>query len=218
MALIAGRLGTYPLTRRNKNWIYRSDDWLLATRFEQLIAQRSKFDMAQLISWNDFGESHYVGHLARPGDQPMSTAWTDGMPHTALLSLIGHYAAAFKAGKYPANSDKVWLWTRPHSKDAKPTHPTNPRPKNADWTDDYLYAIVRLASPASVILESGAHKATWNLGVGMTKIAIASAPGVIKATIMRNNAVAKKYDSTGAFSYTATPQDYNFNYFVAETQ
>lgn len=36
----------------NKNWIYRSDDWLLAERFEQLVANRNKYDMAELISWN----------------------------------------------------------------------------------------------------------------------------------------------------------------------
>ena len=36
----------------NKNWIYRSDDWLLARRFEQVAAMRDKVDFAQLISWN----------------------------------------------------------------------------------------------------------------------------------------------------------------------
>lgn len=36
----------------NKNWIYRGDDWLLATRMEQLIALRNDVVMAELISWN----------------------------------------------------------------------------------------------------------------------------------------------------------------------
>jgi glucan endo-1,3-alpha-glucosidase len=36
----------------NKDWIYRSDNWLLATRFEMLIANRNKFDMVEIISWN----------------------------------------------------------------------------------------------------------------------------------------------------------------------
>lgn len=51
----------------NKNWIYvsrppsllsklillqRSDDWLLARRFEEVISMRDKVDMAELISWN----------------------------------------------------------------------------------------------------------------------------------------------------------------------
>jgi glucan endo-1,3-alpha-glucosidase len=80
----------------NKDWIYRSDNWLLATRFESLIANRNKFDMVEIISWNggspgvestestadkpDYGESHYVGPIG--ADQPNSQGWTNGMPHS----------------------------------------------------------------------------------------------------------------------------------------
>jgi glucan endo-1,3-alpha-glucosidase len=39
----------------NKNWIYRSDNWLLATRFETLMGMRAQFDMAEITTWN--GES-----------------------------------------------------------------------------------------------------------------------------------------------------------------
>jgi len=41
----------------NKNWIYRSDDWHITARMEQLVANRNKYDHAEIISWNDFGES-----------------------------------------------------------------------------------------------------------------------------------------------------------------
>lgn len=33
----------------NKDWIYRSDDWLLARRMEQIISMRNSFDMAEII-------------------------------------------------------------------------------------------------------------------------------------------------------------------------
>jgi glucan endo-1,3-alpha-glucosidase len=36
----------------NKDWIYRSDDWLLATRLEQIVQMRSQVDFAEIISWN----------------------------------------------------------------------------------------------------------------------------------------------------------------------
>ncbi len=35
-----------------KDFIYRSDNWLLATRMEQLISFRNSVDFAELISWN----------------------------------------------------------------------------------------------------------------------------------------------------------------------
>ena len=36
----------------NKDFIYRSDDWLLATRMEQVTSLRDKVDFAEIISWN----------------------------------------------------------------------------------------------------------------------------------------------------------------------
>lgn len=198
----------------NKNWIYRSDNWLLATRFEQLISIRSKIDMIELITWNDYGESHYIGGIG--ADQPNSQGWTNNMPHTGLQSLVKFYATAFKTGAYPTPQDKLWLWTRPHPKAAAASKPTNARPNHWEWTDDRLYVVVTLSSPAQVKIESGGNYATWNLQKGLSKLSVASANGVVKASILRNNAVVKKYDSTGKFSYTDKPVDFNFNYFVAE--
>lgn len=63
----------------NKNFIYRGDDWLFCQRWELLFEQRASVDLAQVITWNDYGESHYVGPVE--GAQPNSQAWTDGFAH-----------------------------------------------------------------------------------------------------------------------------------------
>ena len=67
----------------NKNWIYRADDWLWATRWEHLIQQRDKVTFAQVISWNDYSESHYVGAI--DGVQPNSQGWVNGFDHQGTL-------------------------------------------------------------------------------------------------------------------------------------
>ncbi|KAK4683990.1 glucan endo-1,3-alpha-glucosidase, partial [Tremellales sp. Uapishka_1] len=197
----------------NKNWIYRSDDWLLATRMEQIISMRTKFDHAELISWNDYGESHYLGPIR--ADQPNSQGWTNGMPHTAWLNVVSYYAPAFKTGAYPAATDMMVLWSRPHPKDAVPSAPTNARPTSADYTDDNLYAFVTLKSAATFTLTSGNNTASWNLAAGVNKLSLSSAAGAIGGKIVRSGATVKSYNSTGDFSYVLVPTDYNFNYFVA---
>jgi Glycosyl hydrolase family 71 len=63
----------------NKNFIYRADDWLFAERWDLLINNRQSIDIAQVVTWNDYGESHYVGPIER--DQPRSEAWTNGFDH-----------------------------------------------------------------------------------------------------------------------------------------
>jgi hypothetical protein len=48
----------------NKNWIYRSDDWLYNTRWDQLIQARDKIDIVQIISWNGgCGSGADIGYM-----------------------------------------------------------------------------------------------------------------------------------------------------------
>ncbi|WWD19155.1 hypothetical protein CI109_103613 [Kwoniella shandongensis] len=204
----------YSPSSYNKDWIYRSDDWLLARRMEQLIAMRNKVDLAEIISWNDYGESHYIGPIR--ADQPNSQGWTNGMPHTAWLSVVSYYAQAFKSGSYPSANDQMVFWTRPHPKAANPTNPTVSRPTRADATDDLLYVWLVLKAPATVTITSGTNTASWNLNAGVNKVSVKSGAGAIGGKIVRSGATVKSYDSTGSFSYTLTPKDYNYNYFVAQ--
>jgi glucan endo-1,3-alpha-glucosidase len=51
-----------------------------------LINIRDQVDLVQIISWNDYGESHYIGPIE--GGQPMSQAWVDGNDHTGTHSLF----------------------------------------------------------------------------------------------------------------------------------
>ncbi|OCF75909.1 hypothetical protein I204_03206 [Kwoniella mangroviensis CBS 8886] len=203
----------YSPSSYNKNWIYRSDDWLLARRMEQIISMRNTFDLAEIISWNDYGESHYIGPIR--ADQPNSQGWTNGMPHTAWLEVIKYYAPAFKTGSYPSANDQLVLWSRPHPKAATATSPSMSRPTGWNNTDDLLYVWVVLKSAATVIVTSGSNSVSWNLSAGVNKVSVKSAAGSIGAKIVRSGSTVKSYDSTGSFTYTTSPSDYNYNYFVA---
>ncbi|WVR06299.1 hypothetical protein IAU60_003329 [Kwoniella sp. DSM 27419] len=82
----------------NKNWIYRSDDLLLPTRLTQLLSlpRHSSPDIIQIISWNDFGESHYIAPVL--GAQPGSQRWTQGMNHEGFRWLVAFYARMWRDG------------------------------------------------------------------------------------------------------------------------
>lgn len=80
-----------------------SDENLYATRWEHLLALKP--DMVQIISWNDFGESHYIGPVE--GSQPGSESWTDGMDHAGWLELTAHFVARFKSGGKSGDAKSV---------------------------------------------------------------------------------------------------------------
>lgn len=53
MAAIAPAFYThYGASSWNKNWQFRSDNWLYSYRWEQLIANRNRFDLVEALTWN----------------------------------------------------------------------------------------------------------------------------------------------------------------------
>ena len=64
----------------NKNFIFDGDEHLWVSRWENVIANRDKVSLVEIVTWNDFGESHYIGPIH--GAQPNSQAWVDGFEHS----------------------------------------------------------------------------------------------------------------------------------------
>lgn len=86
-----------------QNWLYRSDDFMMSQKLEQLLCIRNQLDQIEIISWNDvsaieqciinvlifawpikYGEAHYIGDIA--GDQPPeSRLYTTGSKFTLRI-------------------------------------------------------------------------------------------------------------------------------------
>ncbi|TFK24976.1 glycoside hydrolase [Coprinopsis marcescibilis] len=200
----------------NKNWVYVADQHLYNKRWESLIQFRNDYDIAQVLTWNDYGESHYIGPVK--GGIPNSQAWTDNMPHTAWLDLTRYYATAFKTGSYPAvQKDQIFVWSRPHARDAS-SPDSVARPANYEVLEDAVWVTVLTTAPASVTLATTpANSQTFQVPAGHSKLSISIAPGgTIRVIIARNG--ANVVTLTPNFTFTNTPPSYNFNVLVASAR
>ncbi|KAJ7078488.1 glycoside hydrolase family 71 protein [Mycena epipterygia] len=204
----------YGANTYNKNWIYRGDNWLFAQRWEQLIANRNSIGLAQVITWNDYGESHYVGPIH--GAQPNSQAWVNGFDHQGWLDLLVYYIAAFKTGQYPAISrDRIFLWARLYPAQANAASDSVGKPNNWQWTQDYVWVVVLLSSPAQFAISCGSSKRSDKLSGGFTKLQLLlSSTCSVTASISRNNISIVNFTPSG-FNFRINPPTYNFNAFVA---
>jgi len=201
----------------NKNWIYLSDDHLYAKRWEYMIGIRDKVDIVQLVSWNDYGESHYIGPIE--GAQPNSQAWVDGFNHTGWLNMTSYYATAFKTGTYPTISkDQIFMWSRPHPANATAPDPVA-RPTNYQVTADKIWVVVFATSPANVTLStSSTESQTFNVTTGATKLSLPiNAGGFMKAVLQRNGQTIIDLQPQN-FSFEASPSSYNFNALVVSSE
>lgn len=97
-----------------------------------LIQNRTSVALAEVLTWNDFGESHYVGPIE--GIQPMSQGWVNGYDHTGWLDLMKYYIAAYKTGTYPTIAkDRVFLWGRLAPANATAPADSVGKPTNWQW-------------------------------------------------------------------------------------
>jgi len=198
----------------NKNFVFLADQHLYAKRWESIIGSRDQFDIVEIISWNDYGESHYVGPIK--GAQPNSQAWTNGMNHTAWLELTQYYATAYKTGQYPTiEKDQIFMWSRPHSANAQSPDPV-PQPTNFQILEDAVWAVVMATAPSTVVLSvSSTSSMTFQVPAGVSKLAIPITPGgTMKGVIQRNGQTIVELNPT-EFTFQGSPQSYNFNAFVA---
>lgn len=203
---------------------------MLVRRWEQIITMRQNVQFVQVISWNDYGESHY---LCPPrGAQPNSQSWVDGCPHESWLSLNAYFIRAFKEGQYPpigeiagCRPDKIWLWARPHLRDGAATEDEVERPDNWQLADDFFDIVVitaPLPGPITLIISNSQedlHPAVYQLPPNerIFKLSHPMTPGKsMRAELRRNGAIVAVCTpgETESFKFDPRPKVYNFNAFV----
>jgi len=201
----------------NKNFIFLSDQHLYSRRWENLIATRDQIDLVEVVTWNDYGESHYIGPI-KGALPPGSEVWVNGFPHQAWLDLTKVYATAFKTGQAPAvEKDQIFMWSRPHPTNAQAPDATGP-PTNFQVTQDAVWAVVLATAPGSVTLSTTATDAqTFDVTPGVNKLSVPIAPGGnLHGVLTRDGAtVVELAPSATDFTFNGSPQTFNFNTFVA---
>ncbi|KAF5382553.1 hypothetical protein D9615_002844 [Tricholomella constricta] len=203
----------------NKNFVFLSDQHLYSKRWESLIATRDQIDIVQVLTWNDYGESHDIGPIK--GAQPNSEAWVDGMDHTGWLELTRHYATAFKTGSFPnIETDKLFMWSRTHPTQANAPDPVG-QPTNFELAssfhfEDAVWAVVMTTAPSTVVLStSPTTSQTFEVPAGLSKLSIPiTAGGKMQGTISRGGKAVVTLNAP-QFTFQENPEVYNFNAFVA---
>jgi glucan endo-1,3-alpha-glucosidase len=164
----------------SKNFIFR-DDFLYNARWAAITA--AKVDMVQLVSWNDYGESHYIGSLdPQIGDyytEGSSSArdWslTPGLAHTDLAPITKYFISTYKnGGTAPAlTTNTLFFSHRLHSMTAVATGDSLGAPSCGQYgapaegcqTADNIYFTVLSATsePWSFTVTSGAKTFTFTV-------------------------------------------------------
>ncbi|KAF7341480.1 hypothetical protein MVEN_01885300 [Mycena venus] len=182
---------------QNNAWVELGDT-LWKYRWEQAI-QDVKPDIIEIITWNDYAESHYIGDINPNVD--LGTAapnYVNGFPHAAWRIIAQYYISWYKTGNAPTVTNDVVVFCFPA---------------------DAVFAMSLLSSPATISLDIGSTHAQFDAGVGA---AIGSVNFPVEDSqipfiqIIRNGQTVKSMH--GSVFVTNSCSWYNFNPFVGVVQ
>jgi hypothetical protein len=97
-----------------KNWLWRGDD-LWYDRWQEVLSVGPEF--VEIISWNDYGESHYIGPLHEDGYELFRTGkapfnYAENMPHDGWRTLLPFIIGTYKHGHTAVKQESLVMWYR----------------------------------------------------------------------------------------------------------
>lgn len=188
-------------------------------------------DLVQIISWNDFGESHYIGPLPKGDYKAFEVGkapydYITGMPHDAWRKLLPYWIDTYKKGKASISEELVVGWYRPNPAAACNSGGTSGNTAQqlqiefdpAEVAQDIIVFSAVLASDASISVMVGGvalpakweNKPSGGVGVYHGSVAYGGNRGAVKITISRSGNTIASF--TGTDITTSCPDGYtNWN-------
>ena len=140
------------------NWLNAQDDNMWVDRWMHLLKVKPSF--IEIVTWNDFGESSYVGPA---NTQSTEVDYYGNLTHTAFYNMAKVFIKAYKAGQTevsvtPEDEDVFFMYrTQPAESNGiqDTANWQQSLPKNATSCENNVYIFSFLTSPTTVYLKSG---------------------------------------------------------------
>ncbi|CAG8274031.1 unnamed protein product [Penicillium salamii] len=214
----------------SKNWVFPSD-LLWYNRWQEILSIGPRF--VEILTWNDYGESSYIGPLSSPHTDDGASKWVLDMPHNGWREMMRPFIAAYKDGALSANSyvtdEALIYWYRltPRSINCDQTDTTieggsnnssgsffRGRPNGWEQMKDSVFAVSLLKYPADIRISSGNSSKTFQAPAGISAYSVPMGVGPQKFTVSRQNKHVMSGMSAKNIVDHCICGIYNFNAYV----
>ncbi|GMM33555.1 hypothetical protein DASC09_008800 [Saccharomycopsis crataegensis] len=209
------------LPQWDKNWLWRGDD-LWYERWLQVLDINPA--LVEIISWNDFGESHYIGPIYEMGIPSGASWYVDGMKHDGWRALLPFFIDAYKSGELNAKptEDVLSFWYKITPNTAGGTGGTTGNTASQGQTiypvsevsEDLIFVSVIAKNTATLSIQIGGTSSITSFpisaGPNFYSIPMGKSSGSPIFTLSRNNKTVKNVTGPTILQ-TATNGLVNFN-------
>ncbi|KAI0833775.1 glycoside hydrolase [Trametes gibbosa] len=205
----------------NQNF-YRLGGLNLAQRIGQVLELQP--DFVEIITWNDSGESHFVGNIfPEPiAGSPAIQAYADGFDHTAWQNVLAPFIVAYKNSKtsaadvVPFGAFAGAFWYRPLLLTAQCPNDSLGKPDGAqNAVDELSFAVLLPADSSGVTVRvlsggtvtatlpttPGLNAATVPIRLGSQRVELVAADGNIIGAGVGTKDVVGETDGVCNFNY-----------------
>ncbi|KAJ7744743.1 glycoside hydrolase family 71 protein [Mycena maculata] len=213
----------------SKNWVFPSD-LLWYERWVEILALKPTF--VEIVTWNDYGESHYIGPLSSIHTDDGSSKWANDMPHDGWLEMAIPFIQAYKAGASSPNayitSDQIIYWYRvaPKTLNCAATDTTEVPANNASgnyfeglpngWDSmmDDVFVVPLLTAAGTVVVNSGGTAYIFDAPAGASAFSVPFQVGAQSFALSRNGAEVMSATSLKLIQNVCPCGIYDFNAYV----
>ncbi|KAI1425588.1 glycoside hydrolase family 71 protein [Xylaria sp. FL1777] len=192
-----------------KNWVFICEDQP-NLRWQQMLSLKPA--LVEIVTWNDFGESHYISGNQSHHSDDGSSAWATGYPHDGFRTLWAPYIAAYKSGadKPTVKSDELVYWYRTTPKNTVCTGDTLGAPNGIQYLADVVFVATMLTAPAQLTVTSGGNApVTVTVDAGIITTNFTMGIGQQSFSLSRNGAVILSGTSEKEIANSCTKYNYN---------
>ncbi|KAL3431764.1 glycoside hydrolase [Aspergillus tetrazonus] len=194
-----------------KNWVFICED-LPHLRWQQMLEMQP--ELIEIISWNDYGESHYIGPYSEAHSDDGSAQWTKDFPHDAWRIIAKPYIAAYKAGEREptVESDQLVYWYRPTPKAVTCSKDPLGPPNGINLLEDSVFVTTLLTEPATLTVGSGSLEFSVDVDAGIVTNSFPMGVGSQAFSVTRDGEEILGGD--GGLDVQDRCDYYNFNVYV----
>lgn len=231
MAPVSAWFSTHygPEVSYSKNFVFPGD-LLWYNRWNEILTLKPRF--LEIITWNDYGESHYIGPLSSKHYDDGNSKWTNDMPHDGWLEMARPFIQAYKAGASSPDSyvteDKLIYWYRPtlrsincdstdttmQSADNSSGNYFEGRPNGYETLEDQVFVVALLTEAGEITVGSGSNVQTFSASAGVSAYAVDMQVGQQLFYLSRSGSTVMAAQSLKDVSDVCPCGLYNFNAYV----
>jgi Glycosyl hydrolase family 71 len=175
----------------------------MARQWEAAIAVGAQW--VEIVTWNDWSEATYVEDLGAPATLRVGGGtWGQLLSHGAYLAASDYYIRWFKTGERRIERDDLYWFYRLSPRSIPGTVTPESRrpslPKGVENLEDRVFATAFLVAPATVQIDTGGKRYTFDLPQGVHHVSAEFALGAQKFSVVRSGRLILAGD--GAFPIT----------------